>query len=149
MIETRSGMNLLILLISGAAEFEYAVTQGGKESQEDFRREAGHHARVASVMFGREDISQEGVLSSLPDVRAEWSLGSRSGKLNGTQAADSTSTIQNFTGIYPGLWGAPLLLWSRNRTLYKPSPRQLNSCVRRGHGHRPRLAARTCHCLIK
>jgi hypothetical protein len=42
--------NLLIPLLHGAAEFDYAVARGGKKSQEDFHRELG------TMMYGLEKL---------------------------------------------------------------------------------------------
>jgi hypothetical protein len=42
--------NLIIPLIHGAAEFDYAVARGGEKSKQDFRREMGN------VMYGMEKL---------------------------------------------------------------------------------------------
>jgi Peroxiredoxin len=45
--------NLIIPLIHGAAEFDYAVARGGEKSKEDFRRELGN------VMYAMEKLASK------------------------------------------------------------------------------------------
>jgi Iodothyronine deiodinase len=45
--------NLMIPLIHGAAEFDYAVARGGEKSKEDFRREMGNVMYAFEKLMGK------------------------------------------------------------------------------------------------